>query len=51
MARKRKLFSIVIPTLNEGDMLAMTVENILEVTAYPEIRGRHRRRWVHGWQL
>lgn len=37
MARKRKLFSIVIPTLNEGDMLAMTVENILDVTAYPEI--------------
>jgi glycosyltransferase involved in cell wall biosynthesis len=31
------LFSIVIPTLNEGDMLSMTVENILEVTAYPHV--------------
>jgi glycosyltransferase involved in cell wall biosynthesis len=37
-SRKRdKLFSIVIPTLNEGSMLSMTVENILEVTAYPNI--------------
>jgi glycosyltransferase involved in cell wall biosynthesis len=31
------IFSIVIPTLNEGEMLSMTVENILEVTAYPHI--------------
>jgi len=37
MARKHRLFSIVIPTLNEGDMLTMTVENILSVTTYPEI--------------
>lgn len=34
---RHKLFTIVIPTLNEGSMLSMTVENILEVTAYPEI--------------
>ena len=36
-SRTEKLFSIVVPTLNEGDMLAMTVENILEVTTYPRI--------------
>ena len=36
-SRKNPLFSIVIPTLNEGEMLSMTVENILEVTAYPNI--------------
>ena len=37
MTAQPKLFSIVIPTLNEGDMLSMTVENILEVTAFPSI--------------
>jgi glycosyltransferase involved in cell wall biosynthesis len=36
-SKKDRIFSIVIPTLNEGDMLAMTVENILEVTAFPNI--------------
>jgi glycosyltransferase involved in cell wall biosynthesis len=36
-SKKNRLFSIVIPTLNEGDLLAMTVENILKVTAYPDI--------------
>ena len=30
------LFTVVIPTLNEGSMLAMTVENILSVTTYPQ---------------
>lgn len=29
------LFSVVIPTLNEGTMLSMTVDNILSVTQYP----------------
>lgn len=29
------LFSIVVPTLNEGDMLHMTVDSILEKTEYP----------------
>ena len=29
------LVSIVIPTLNEGSLLGMTVENILEQTSYP----------------
>jgi len=29
------MFSVVIPTLNEGPMLSMTVENILSVTDYP----------------
>jgi len=36
-SKTQPLFSIVIPTLNEGDMLAMTIENILEVTTYPHI--------------
>jgi glycosyltransferase involved in cell wall biosynthesis len=36
-SKTKPLFSIVIPTLNEGDMLAMTVENILDVTTYPRI--------------
>ncbi len=36
-SKPKPLFSIVIPTLNEGNMLAMTVENILEVTTYPHI--------------
>ena len=31
------LFSIVIPTCNEGEMLHKTVESILEQTIYPEI--------------
>ena len=31
------LFSIVIPTCNEGEMLHATVENILQQTAYPRI--------------
>jgi|SRR5215204_1137705 len=35
--KKNELFSIVVPTLNEGSMLSMTVENILEVTAYPAV--------------
>ena len=29
------LFSVVIPTLNEGPMLSMTVDNIVSVTDYP----------------
>jgi glycosyltransferase involved in cell wall biosynthesis len=29
------LFSIIIPTLNEGDLLAMTVESIIAQTKYP----------------
>lgn len=37
VSKKNRLFSIVIPTLNEGSMLSMTVENILKVTAYPDI--------------
>ena len=32
---KKELFSVVIPTLNEGDMLHMTVDSILEQTEYP----------------
>jgi glycosyltransferase involved in cell wall biosynthesis len=35
--KKNNLFTIVIPTLNEGKLLSMTVENILKVTAYPDI--------------
>lgn len=31
------LFSVVIPTLNEGAMLSMTVESILRDTTYPRI--------------
>jgi GT2 family glycosyltransferase len=30
-----RLFSVVIPTCNEGDMLRMTVESILDRTTYP----------------
>ena len=37
LSKKNTLFTIVIPTLNEGSMLSMTVENILEVTSYPDI--------------
>lgn len=29
-------FSIVIPTLNEGDLLRMTIESVLEQTEYPD---------------
>jgi glycosyltransferase involved in cell wall biosynthesis len=36
-SRSNHLFSVVIPTLNEGDMLSMTVESILDVTANPHI--------------
>jgi glycosyltransferase involved in cell wall biosynthesis len=36
-SKTKPLFSIVIPTLNEGNMLGMTVENILDVTDYPHI--------------
>jgi glycosyltransferase involved in cell wall biosynthesis len=37
LSKKNTLFTIVIPTLNEGSMLSMTVENILKVTSYPDI--------------
>ena len=30
------LFSVVIPALNEGDLLRMTVESILSATEYPD---------------
>ncbi len=36
MAKQSKgQFSVVIPTLNEGDLLHMTVDSILEETTYP----------------
>lgn len=33
---KNELFSVVIPTRNEGDLLHMTVNSICEQTTYPE---------------
>jgi GT2 family glycosyltransferase len=35
MAMAERLFSVVIPTCNEGDMLRMTVDSIIERTTYP----------------
>ena len=34
---RQELFSIVIPTRNEGDLLHMTVDSILSQTTYPEL--------------
>jgi len=33
---RRDLFSVVIPTLNEGDLLRMTVDSVLGETRYPD---------------
>jgi GT2 family glycosyltransferase len=37
MAAQPALFSVVIPTCNEGEMLHMTVDSILQQTAYPNV--------------